>query len=167
MSTPPEKFENALQQSVYKFLADNNIPFARVDNEPCVSMDDCRAIDAALDAPTVKTILLTNRQHTRFFLLVMPADKPFVTKDFSRALEVPRMSFASPELLDEKLGVPHGAASPVCILHPGASDVKPVIDSEVLAHPRICFTDGTLHGFIRVDTSALATILPGALTPDL
>lgn len=161
VGTVPAVFENDMQRCVYNAIANAAIPFKRVVNEPCVSMDDCRVIDEALQSHTVKTIFLTNRQQNRFFLVVMPGDKPFVTKDFSRAMEVPRMSFASAALLGDMLGVEHGAASPMCMVVPGASRVTLCVDKDVTELPVISFPDTTLHGYIAVDTGDfLEKLLP-------
>ena len=75
-TTAPEAFTNETQRKVYAALERLEIPFGRIDNDPAVTMEDCIAIDEALGAPTVKTLLLCNRQQTVFYLYVMPGDKP-------------------------------------------------------------------------------------------
>ena len=79
--TAPAEFANETQRKVYAVLERLEIPFGRIDNDPAVTMEDCIAIDEALDVPTVKTLLLCNRQQTVFYLYVMPGDKPFSTKE--------------------------------------------------------------------------------------
>ena len=94
--TAPEEFVHDTQRQVYAALERLQIPFGRIDNDPAVTMEDCIAIDEALGVPTVKTLLLCNRQQTMFYLYVMPGDKPFSTKDFGAALQISRVSFAPP-----------------------------------------------------------------------
>ena len=72
----PEVFVNETQRRVYGLLERLEIPFARIDNDPALTMEDCVAIDAALGVPTVKTLLLCNRQQTLFYLYVMPETNP-------------------------------------------------------------------------------------------
>ena len=81
MTTPPETFKTPLQEKVYETLAALSMPYYRVDNDEAITMEDCVAIDAALDVKVVKSLLLTNRQQTRFYLFVTPGDKPFRAKD--------------------------------------------------------------------------------------
>ena len=95
MTTAPAAFSNETQRKVYAALERLAIPFGRIDNDPAVTMEDCIAIDQALEVPTVKTLLLCNRQQTEFYLYVTSHDKPFVTRDFCSALGIPRVSFAS------------------------------------------------------------------------
>ena len=99
MTTVPEHFSTPLQALTYRTLTELSIPFQRVENDPAVTMEDCQAIDERLHMQTVKTLLLGNRQQTAFYLFVTPGDKPFRTKDFSSALGVSRVSFATPEQL--------------------------------------------------------------------
>ena len=68
----PVVFVNGTQRAVYAALERLGILFARIDNDPAVTMEDCVAIDEALGVPTVKTLLLCNRQQTTFYLYVMP-----------------------------------------------------------------------------------------------
>ena len=86
MTTPPESFKTPLQEKVYETLAHLSMPYYRVDNDEAITMEDCVAIDAALDVKVVKSLLLTNRQQTRFYLFVTPGDKPFRSKDFGAAM---------------------------------------------------------------------------------
>ena len=103
LTTAPAAFSNETQRKVYAMLERLEIPFARIDNDPAVTMEDCIAVDQALGVPTVKTLLLCNRQQTVFYLYVMPGDKPFSTKDFGAALQISRVSFAPAAMLQEFL----------------------------------------------------------------
>lgn len=144
----PETFESEIQKKIYDTLSNLGIEFERVENDPAVTMEDCKAIDNAFGVETIKTVFLTNRQKTKFYLLAMPAEKQFITKDFGSALEIPRVSFADEILLAEKLGTPRGAATPLSILQDSGQEVMVVIDEELLKRDKIVCTDGTLHGFI-------------------
>ena len=47
-------------------------------------------IDACLNATVCKNLFLCNRQKTNFYLLMMPGDKPFRTKELSHQLGIDR-----------------------------------------------------------------------------
>ena len=107
----PENFQSELQQKIYETLAHLDISFERVDNDPAITMEDCVLINERLDMKTVKTLFLCNRQQTNFYLFVTLDGKPFVTKDFSAALGISRVSFATEELLFSMLGTKIGATT--------------------------------------------------------
>ena len=143
LTTPPVRFETPLQEKVYAFLAAHSIPFERVENDPARTMEECKLISEKLGCTIAKTLFLTNRQQTKFYLYLMPDDKPFVTKEFSKSLGISRVSFASAELLKEKMGVEPGAATVFCLLLESAKEVTLVIDKEIADSEYLGCTDGT------------------------
>lgn len=153
--TPPDSFSNKLQSLVYKTLNERNIPFLRVECEDGTTMESCREIDAALDAKTVKTLFLCNRQKTVFYLYVTEGSKPFVTKEFSAALGVSRVSFAPEEILLEKMGTKVGATTVFSCLLESSAGVRLVIDKTVLDEESFCCTDGTNTAFVKFSTTDL------------
>lgn len=148
----PATFETELQRMTYEALRTLGIQYVRVDNEPAITMEDCEAINKALDMKTVKTLFLTNRQKTLFYLVVMPGDKPFSTKDFGKALGVARVSFAPPELLMSKMGTVVGATTIFSAMLPGAADVRIVIDRDVKESEWYGCTDGTTTSYMKLAT---------------
>ena len=99
------------EERVYECLARLEIPFTRVDHEAAFTMEDCAAISDALEVHICKNLLLTPRNRSAFYLLCMPADKPFSTKDFSKLMDSSRLSFAAEEDLERLLGCHAGSAS--------------------------------------------------------
>ena len=93
---------------VYDLLDKLNVEYYRVDHEPAMTMEACLEIDRVLDAATCKNLLLCNRQKTDFYLLLMPGDKVFQTKELSAQLGVSRLSFASGESMEEFLDITPG-----------------------------------------------------------
>lgn len=55
-------------------------------------MDVCAEIDEALGAMICKNLFLCNRQETTFYLLMIPGDKKFKTKDLSAQIHSSRLS---------------------------------------------------------------------------
>jgi len=151
-NTPPTAFGNDLQQLVYGTLEKLRIPFERVDTDEAISMNDCVLIDERLDMKTVKTLFLCNRQKTDFYLYITTAQKPFITKDFSATMGTPRLSFASEELLMDKLGVKIGAATVFGVLLDTKNEIKVVIDKDVLTEEWYGCSDGTTTGYMKLKT---------------
>ena len=152
LTTPPQHFQTSLQEKVYTFLQENDIDFERVENDPARTMEECKLISEKLGCHIAKTLFLTNRQQTKFYLYLMPDDKPFVTKEFSKNLGISRVSFASEELLREKMGVEPGAATVFCLLLESAKDVQLVIDKEIAKNDYLGCTDGTYTCYMKVKT---------------
>jgi Ala-tRNA(Pro) deacylase len=132
---------------------EKEVKFERVDTPPAITMEDCIKIDERLDMKTVKTLFLCNRQQTNFYLVVTTAAKPFVTKDFSAALGIPRTSFAPPELLQSILGTAVGAATIFGLLLDGQQQVQLVIDKDILAEEWYGCSDGTTTSYLKLSTS--------------
>lgn len=157
----PSEYKTPLQEMTYKFLSENNIEFSRVDNDEAVTMEDCIEIDKALDMKTVKTLFLCNRQKTSFYLFVTEGDKPFVTKDFSSALGISRVSFASAEMLDEIIGTKVGATTIFGILRKEAEEVQVVFDKAVCESEWFGCSDGTTTCYMKLKTDdILNKLLP-------
>ena len=74
----------------YAFLDKLGIDFDRTDHpeQPATSMEVCAEVDAILGVHICKNLFLCNRQKTSFYLLVMPGDKPFKTKELSGQMGV-------------------------------------------------------------------------------
>ena len=159
----PAVFANETQRKVYAALERLEIPFERIDNDPAVTMEDSEAVDAALGVPTVKTLLLCNRQQTVFYLYVMPGDKPFITKEFGAALQISRVSFAPADKLQEFLGTEVGATTPLSLVADPEKRVRLIIDKAAVAPEAIGFPDGTTTCYMRMRTSdLLGKFIPAA-----
>ena len=155
ITTPPPVFESPLQELVYKTLEKLGIPFARVDTDPGLTMEDCLNIDRKIDVRIVKTIFLCNRQQTEFHIYVTSDDKPFVTKDFCRILGIPRVSFAPADKLEELTGVEVGATTILSAVLPTAKDVHLVMDKDIAESEWFACTDGTATCFVKIRTRDL------------
>ena len=160
-SAVPSVFRNDLHRKVYETLGRLSIPFVRVDTDEAITMDDCVAIAEKLETPVVKTLFLCNRQQTNFYLFVTTSDKPFSTKNFSRAMEISRVSFASAEQLESMLGTKVGSASVLSLLHDADHRVQLVIDRQALEATWYGCSDTTTTGYMKLPTEALLhTFLP-------
>ena len=120
------------EQNCYELLDGLSIPYDRVDHPEASTMEICQAIDAVLGAPICKNLFLCNRQQTQFYLLMMPGDKQFFTKDISKQLGVSRLSFASAEHMAALLGVTPGSVSVLGLMSDREHKVQLVIDKAVL-----------------------------------
>ncbi len=117
---------------VYDFLDKIGIEYDRVDHAPAEDMEICKEIDKVLDAKICKNLFLCNRQQTKFYLLMMPGDKPFKTKEISSQINSARLSFASAEKMLQYLDIEPGAVSVMGLMNDSENAVTLLIDEDVL-----------------------------------
>ena len=97
-----------------------------------MTMEVCEEIDKTLGAVTCKNLFLCNRQQTDFYLLMMPGDKPFKTKDLSAQIGSSRLSFATPEHMEKYLDITPGSVSVLGLMNDRENTVRLLIDEDVL-----------------------------------
>ena len=117
---------------VYDLLDSLGIEYFRTDHEHADTMEECNRIDAVLDVVICKNLFLCNRQKTDFYLLMMPGDKPFKTKELSSQINSARLSFASPDAMLEYLDIKPGAVSVMGLMNDKENHVKLLVDEDVL-----------------------------------
>ena len=130
----PTDLSNRLEKEIrfYDFLDKLEIDYMQADHEPTMTMEACQAVDAALGTAMCKNLFLCNRQQTDFYILLMPGDKVFKTKDLSAQLGVSRLSFASGESMEEFLDITPGSLSVLGLMNDKNHRVRLVIDKPVL-----------------------------------
>ena len=119
----------------YDLLDKLGIQFWRTDHGwmKADTMEDCHVIDACLNATVCKNLFLCNRQKTSFYLLMMPGDKPFKTKELSHQLGIARLSFASPEDMEQYLDCTPGSSSIMGLANDTENKVQLLMDEDVKA----------------------------------
>ncbi len=129
----PENETGRLEKEirVYDFLDNLGIEYERTDHEPADTMEACNKIDAVLGTLICKNLFLCNRQKTDFYLLIMPGNKPFKTKDITAPLGCSRLSFASPEYMEKFLDITPGSVSVMGLMNDKENNVRLVVDREV------------------------------------
>ena len=130
----PLDCENRLPKEVrvYDLLDKLEISYQRVDHSAAMTMEDCAAIDKTLEAHTCKNLLLCNRQNTQFYILLLPGDKPFKTKELSKQIGSSRLSFASAEYMEKYLDITPGSLSILGLMNDSENHVQLLIDEDVL-----------------------------------
>ncbi len=117
---------------VYDFLDSLGISYQRTDHEAAESMNDCNRIDQILDVVICKNLFLCNRQKTDFYLLMMPGDKPFKTRELSAQIGSARLSFASAEDMERYLDILPGSVSVMGLMNDKENHVRLLVDEDVL-----------------------------------
>lgn len=142
----PEVEDGRLPREIrtYDFLDNLGIEYKRTDHEPADNMEACNKIDAVLGVVICKNLFLCNRQKTKFYLLMMPGDKKFKTKELSSQINSARLSFAEAEDMLKYLDIEPGAVSIMGLMNDKDHEVQLLIDEDVLkgeyvgCHPCVC-----------------------------
>lgn len=130
----PASCEGRLAKEVrsYDFLDRLGVSYDRIDHESAETMELCREIDLVLGATICKNLFLCNRQKTDFYLLMIPGDKVFKTKDISAQIGSSRLSFADACFMEEFLDITPGSVSVLGLLNDRECRVRLLIDRELL-----------------------------------
>ena len=161
----PDDVEGRLPREIrtYDFLDELGIAYERTDHEPANNMEACNSIDAVLGVLICKNLFLCNRQKTKFYLLMMPGDKKFKTKELSSQINSARLSFAEPEDMLKYLDIEPGAVSIMGLMNDKENEVQLLIDEDVLAgeyvgcHPCVCTSSLKLKTRDVIEKSLPAT----------
>ena len=157
-TTAPAGGRCAVEMASFALLDALGIPYSRVEHDPANTMEDCAVISDVLGIRICKNLVLCNRQKTDFYLLTMPEDKPFVTKELSHQIGSSRLSFAPAEEMERLLGCTPGSASILGLMNDTEHKVRLLMDREVYeaewfgCHP--CKNDGSL----RIKTADLLNV---------
>ncbi len=158
--TAPEH-ASARASAAFALLDELRVPYRRVEHAPAETMEVCAAISDALDARICKNLFLCNRSQTAFYLLTMPEDKPFHTKDLSHQIGSSRLSFAPPEKMEELLGCSPGSASVLGLMNDVQGRVRLVMDREVVEAERFACHPCDNTGSLTIATrDLLEKVLP-------
>jgi len=116
---------------VYDFLDSVHIDYFRTDHEPVETDEERGRIGVVLGCKICKSILLTNRQHSEYYLLMMPGNKPCKTKEISSVLHAPKLSLADPEELATVLDTLPESASVLSLMNDKENRVQLLMDEDV------------------------------------
>ena len=117
---------------VYDLLDSLDIAYQRIDHDATMTMEACAAVDQVLEATICKNLLLCNRQHTAFYLLMIAGDKHFKTSALSKQIGSSRLSFAEGEYMEQFLDITPGSLSVLGLMNDHDHHVELLIDRDIL-----------------------------------
>lgn len=132
------------ESAAFDLLDTLGMDYDRVSHDAAFNMELCADVSAVLGVSVCKNLFLCNRQKTSFYLLCMPPNKPFHTKDLSAQINSSRLSFAPEDSLWELLHCHPGSATVLGLANDTEHRVQLLLDREVYdapymsCHPCIC-----------------------------
>ncbi len=150
----PESMEGRTEAEVrtYRFLDKLGLEYWQTDHERAANtMEDCAEVDAVLGATICKNLFLCNRKKTAYYLLMMPGEKVFRTKELAGQSSLPRLSFAHEDKMLEYLDIHPGAVSVMGLMNDTENHVQLLVDEDILkgeflaCHPCVNTSSLKLH----------------------
>ena len=119
------------ESAAFDLLDTLGMDYDRVSHDAAFNMELCADVSAVLGVSVCKNLFLCNRQKTNFYLLMMPGDKPFKTKELSHQLGIARLSFASPEDMEQYLDCTPGSSSIMGLMNDPDDRVQLLMDEDI------------------------------------
>lgn len=119
----------------YDLLDCLNVEYHRVDHEALETMEACIGVDEALKVSMCKNLFLCNAQKTKFYLLLMPGEKKFKTKDLSKQISSARLSFGPYEDMERLLDITPGSVSVMGLMNDKDKEVSLIMDEDLIKEP--------------------------------
>lgn len=127
------------EQSVYAFLAKNKLSYRHTRHRRISAISDCALAEMLLDGCMPKNLLLTPRNESAYYLLIMHPKSVFKTSSVSKQACSSRLSFASEEALGQLFHTHIGAVSPFGFLFDTKKRVNLLVDRKLLNEKTLIF----------------------------
>lgn len=137
--------------AVFQFLDDLDIEYGWLFHEAKGSSHYGNEIYDVLEVPLPKNLFLVNKKG-KHYMLMLHADKTFISKEVAHAVGSSRMSFGSAEKLAELMHTVPGSVSPLELLFDPDGQVQLLIDSDLLKAPYV-----TMHAVCNTLTMRIRT----------
>lgn len=137
--------------NVQNFLKEHNIEFTLHEHPAVYTCEEAEKHCGNIPGIACKNLVLQDKKGLRYFLLVLPAKKQTDLKKFAGFVNVSKVTFASGEMLKEKLGLDPGSVSPFGLLNDEKKEVELYLNQEVANADIVSF-----HPNVNTATLALS-----------
>ena len=140
-------------EAVYQALQNMGISYEVVDHPPALTTEEADRYIEGKEGVRTKTLFLSNKKNTAYYLLIMDDAKRMDIKKLSELLDEKRVSFASADRLMEKMQLPPGVVSLFGLLNNPEKDIKIYLDKDMLSEKIVTFhaNDNSKTVFITMD----------------
>lgn len=119
------------EERVYDLLERLGVPFERVDHDAVGTIDGCAEIEKLLDIEICKNLFLRNSKGDQYYLLMLPGGKHLVTKDLAKKIGSTRLSFGTPEKMEEYLDITPGSVSVLGLMNDHGNNIQFLVDNDI------------------------------------
>lgn len=130
---------NKSTNDVLTLLQQLSIPFELIEHPPVFTTEEADRYIEGLEGARTKSLFLTNKKKTAYYLLIMDDTKRLDMEAFKELVGETRIKMASPDNLMEKMKLTPGTVSIFGLLNDPDKDIHVYFTKEVLAEVRMSF----------------------------
>lgn len=129
------------------------ISFEVVEHPPALTTEEADGYIEGIDGVRTKSMFLTNKKKTAYYLLIMDDQKRLDMEAFKEITGANRIKMASSDSLMAKMQLSPGVVSIFGLLNNSEGDIHVYFDQEILAEKRMSFHPNTNEKTIFLDSS--------------
>ena len=146
-------------QQVANELQELGIPFDVVEHPPAFTTEQADSYIEGMEGVRTKSMFLTNRKKTQYYLLIMDDKKRLDMDDFKVQVGADRIRMASLDSLAEKMTLPAGTVSPFGLLNNEEKDILVYFDKDIVSEDIMTFHPNTNEKTIFIKSKDLFRFL--------
>ena len=146
-------------QKVAKKLQELEITYNVVDHPPVFTTEQADSYIKDLEGVRTKSMFLTDKKKTQYYLLIMDDKKRLDMDDFKVQVGADRIRMASLDSLAEKMNLPAGTVSPFGLLNNEEKDIHVYFDQDIVSEEIMTFHPNTNEKTIFIKSKDLFRFL--------
>ena len=146
-------------QQVANKLQELGITFDVVGHPPVFTTEQADSYIEGMEGVRTKSMFLTNRKKTQYYLLIMDDKKRLDMDDFKVQVGADRIRIASLDSLAEKMTLPAGTVSPFGLLNNEEKDILVYFDKDIVSEDIMTFHPNTNEKTIFIKSKDLFRFL--------
>ena len=146
-------------QQVANKLQELGIIFDVVEHPPVFTTEQADSYIEGREGVRTKSMFLTNRKKTQYYLLIMDDKKRLDMDDFKVQVGADRIRMASLDSLTEKMTLPAGTVSPFGLLNNEEKDILVYFDKDIVSEDIMTFHPNTNEKTIFIKSKDLFRFL--------
>lgn len=148
-----------LYTKVDEKLKELGITFEIVEHGPALTTEQADSFIEGIEGVRTKTMFLTNKKKTAFYLLIMDDKKRLDMNQFKEIVGEKQIKMASSDSLFEEMMLPPGVVSPFGLQNNEDHDIKVYFDKEIMPEKRMSFHPNTNEKTIFIETPDIVKYL--------
>ena len=146
-------------QQVANKLQELGITFDVVEHPPVFTTEQADSYIEGMEGVRTKSMFLTNRKKTQYYLLIMGDKKRLDMADFKVQVGANRIRMASLDSLAKKMNLPAGTVSPFGLLNNEEKDILVYFDKDIVSEDIMTFHPNTNEKTIFIKSKDLFRFL--------
>jgi Ala-tRNA(Pro) deacylase len=134
----PPRPRGVTRKELFARLAALGIETSTQEHEAVFTVAESAKLERELPGGHTKNLFLNDKKG-QLYLIVAPSDARIDLKTLPKRIGAARLSFGSPELLGQALGVAPGSVTPFALINDRARRVTVILDAGMMRHHRLNF----------------------------